>query len=394
MRNIFVISILLVLAGCSSDPLPIEPPAVLKPVNNEFKITEHWHRDVGTGIEHQYLRFTPVWDEDVLYTVDYQGTLFALDINTGEAIWQRKFKSKITSGVAVTGSTIYLANDDGFIFAIDKVTAKDKWKTRLTSEVLATPLITSDSVITRTVDGNISKLDLDTGKIKWVHTEFVPPLSLRGNSQPAIYGDFILVGTDRGKVYALDYKTGNKVWDKTITSPKGRTEIERLVDIDANLLVVNDLVFVVTYQGRIACLHAVTGQIIWTREFNAYSGMSLDGMKLFISDTDGFIWAIDPRTGATIWKQDKLVRRVLSKPVIQDTYIVVGDFNGFIHWLNREDGKIVARTRLAHEDDQEADQYDDLVFDKKNNFIYPPVVKGNQMIATTRFGYTALYSIK
>ncbi len=393
MRKAIIILLFGLLSGCSSSPSPIEPPVKLEPLDNELRISSSWHRDVGKGVRHQYLRFEPIWNKEIFYTVEYTGNIYAINSESGQTLWQKNYTHNITAGLAQSDNAMYFATENGKLFSVNKTNGDVNWQAKLTSEALAVPLVVNNALFVRTVDGNIAKLDMSSGKVLWVHTDTAPPLSLRGTSHPVAYGKLILSGSDQGKIYALDQATGNKIWEKSIASPKGRTEIERLVDIDANMIVVNDLLFTVTYQGRIACMHTETGRIIWTRDFSSYTGMTLETARLYITDSVGYVWALDPRTGATVWKQDKLLRRSLTKPVLQNEYVVVADFNGFIHWLAKSDGHLVARTRLADEPEQEADVPDDLVFDRKYNIISSPVVQGNKLIATTRFGFTSLFSI-
>ena len=394
MRNSIVVILFGILTACSSDPLPVLPPMQLEPVENALRIHQQWATDIGTGVENQHLRFQPVWENDTYYTVDYRGYLYAVAVNSGDIIWQKKYDQHISAGLNETAQALFFATEDGQLYSVSKKNGAINWQTRLSSEILSEVLVMRDAVVARTLDGKVSKLDIKTGKILWVYAGTAPPLSLRGTSRPTQYRNLILVGNDYGKVFALDGNNGKKVWERIIAAPRGRTEIERLVDIDANLVVINDLLFVTTYQGKIAALHTETGRVIWTRDFSSYSGMALAGGKLYLTDSAGYVWSLDPRTGATVWKQGKLLRRFLVRPVVHEGYIVVADYNGFIHWLDRNTGRIVARTRFADEDAQDMDTVEDYVYDRKNNFLSAPMVRGNKMIVTTRYGYTALYTVK
>ncbi|RMG33816.1 MAG: hypothetical protein D6720_10730 [Gammaproteobacteria bacterium] len=199
----------------------------------------------------------------------------------------------------------------------------------------------------RTIDGKVQGLDATTGEERWRYEREIPVLTLRGTGDPIISGDHVLCGMAGGKLVDLDLRTGAVHWDVTVSIPSGRSELERLADIDANPLVLGGLVFVATYQGEVAALEEDTGEILWRRKFSSYSGMAADRYNVYAADADGFVWALDADNGSARWRQEALKNRQLSDVAVLAGTVAVGDFEGYVHLLSSEDGSLVGRTRVG-----------------------------------------------
>ena len=210
-----------------------------------------------------------------------------------------------------------------------------------------------------------------------------------------IAGDIVLSAFDNGRLLAVNLQSGKLLWQTTISIPRGRTDLERMVDIDANPVVVDDTVYVVSYQGRLAAVQLGSGRILWTRDIASYNGMMVDVYRIYLVDSQSMVWALDRFNGATLWKQDALLRRSLTTPRLQNQYVIVADFDGFVHWLRRDNGKLVARLRVNAYDysDPDLDETQDLQFPKTNNILAPPLVHGNSLIAMDRYGHTEAFDI-
>lgn len=277
-----------------------------------------------------------------------------------------------------------LASRDAYIIAIDAKKRVERWRTRVSSEVLARPLIHKDAVIVRTVDGKIISLDLETGDIRWQFRRAIPDLTLRGSSEPVITRDRIFAGLEDGRLIALSPDDGEVVWDVALSVPKGRSEIQRLVDIDGDAQLYGRVLYAASFQGRIAAIDVERGQFLWARDFSTHTGVVLDEDALFSSDENGHVWALDRLNGATIWKQDKLAHRHLTRPTIVGDYLAVGDFEGYVHLLSRYDGRFIARYQLG--------QFDNLGWYLATGIIVPPIsfpagLKGeNHLVVVTRGG--------
>lgn len=384
------------LGACSTSPSPVLPPVKLKPVKNAFVIKKIWEKDFGDGAGDNYLKLRPVLENDVLYTDDFHGLVTAYNFHDESIRWQVKLKVPASTALTLDKNLLLLGSSNGDVIALDKSNGHVVWHAQVSSEVLASPKVAKGRVIVRCVNGMLYALSRDNGKQLWSLEQTTPTLTLRGTSAPVISGDIVLSGFDNGRLLAVNLETGKVLWDTTISIPRGRTDLERMVDIDANPIVVNDnVVYAVSYQGRLAAVQLGSGHILWTRDINSYNGMAVDDYRIYLVDDQSQIWALDRQSGATLWKQNALLRRSLTRPVLQNQYVIVADFDGFIHWLRRDNGKLVARLRLNTYDytDPNLDETQDLKYPKLNNILAPPVVQGNSLIAMDRYGHTEAFDI-
>jgi outer membrane protein assembly factor BamB len=203
--------------------------------------------------------------------------------------------------------------------------------------------------VVRTIDGRFIGLDTESGERLWIYTYTVPALTLRGTAAPLLAQGVAITGLDTGKLLVLSLQDGTPVWEKRIAPPQGRTELERLVDIDAEPRVMDSVLYIVTYQGNVTAIDLRNGNTLWSRDFSSYSGLDVDTRQVYITDDNDTVWALDRRSGGTLWKQTALNRRTLSTPVVNGNYVVVGDFEGYLHWLDTTDGRLVGRVRADKE---------------------------------------------
>lgn len=398
MKKISLLFVVLAiwLAGCSTSPSPVLPPVKLKPVKNAFVIKRIWQNDLGDGAGENYLKLRPVLENNILYTVDFHGLATAYDYHQQSILWQVKLKVPASTSLTLDKDLLLLGSSDGDVVALSKADGHIVWHTHVSSEVLAPPSEAKGRVIVRCVNGMLYALSRKDGKQLWSLEQTTPALTLRGTSAPVISGDIVISGFDNGRLLAVNLETGKILWETAISIPRGRTDLERMVDIDANPIVVqDDVVYAVSYQGRLAAVQLGSGRILWTRDINSYNGMAVDAYRIYLVDDQSQVWALDRQNGATLWKQDALLRRSLTRPVLQNQYVIVADFDGFIHWLRRDNGKLVARLRLNDYDytDPNLDETQDLKFPKLNNILAAPVTDGNSLIAMDRYGHTEAFDI-
>lgn len=382
------------LVACGSSPSPVLPPKPITDIKNQFKIRKAWSGQYGNGNGAFYLRLTPVYQDNKLYVIDYSGKLYAVDAHSGDTLWQVQHNIKVNTALSYAAGQLLVGTSSGKLIAFDAQNGAIRWQQQLASEVSATPREDSGIVVVRTQDGHIYGLDAQTGKPRWTVTQIVPNLTLRGNSAPVISNNIVLIGNDNGRMVALTLDQGKILWPAQVALPSGRTDLERIIDVDAEPVVVNDIIYAVAYQGRIAAIQLGSGRVIWTRDIDSYIGMSVDSYRIYMVDTENNIWALDRTTGATLWKQDALQRRSLTRPVFQDKYIVVADYNGYIHWINRDDGKIVARTRLLEDvlpDDEE--DVDEELFSYNNNILANTLIVKNRLFAVDRRGNLEAFDV-
>jgi outer membrane protein assembly factor BamB len=249
----------------------------------------------------------------------------------------------------VGGGLVILGSSDGDIVALDATNGSQRWKKAIASEILAKPLVVNDVVVIRTVDGHVEGLSAADGATKWAVDEQVPRLTLRGTAPPVLANDRIIAGFDNGKVLAIDPRSGEVMWDTIVNSPRGRTELERLSDIDSPARVAGDDIFVVGFQGRVAMLARDSGQIWWARDASSYRGFTMDDQNLYLTNADSVVIAMRRADGAVQWEQDTMKRRGLTAPAIDGDALVVGDFEGYLHWLDKATGAIVARQKTDGE---------------------------------------------
>jgi outer membrane protein assembly factor BamB len=385
----------LFLAGCSTSPSPVLPPVKLTEVKNAFVIKRRWEKDFGEGAGENYLKLTPVLADGVLYVIDYQGLLTAYNIQDRSIRWQTNLSTPAATALTLDKDMLLFGTSHGDVFAVQKANGGIVWHAQVSSEVLAPPTVAKDFVIVRCVNGMLYALKRADGKQVWSLEQTTPALTLRGTSAPVIAGDIVLSAFDNGHLLAVNLQSGKVLWQTTISIPRGRTDLERMVDIDANPIVVDDTVYTVSYQGRLAAVQLGSGRILWTRDIGSYIGMVVDAYRIYLADSQSQVWALDRLNGATLWKQDALLRRSLTTPRLQNQYVIVADFDGFIHWLRRDNGKLVARLRLNDYDytDPNLDETQDLLFPKTNNILAPPLVDGNNLIAMDRYGHTEAFDV-
>ena len=408
MKFLPVITVFLLLIGCGSSPSSVLPPVELTPLTNQIDISRQWKFTAGKGVSDFYLKLKPVFNKDTGYIVDYKGHLQAFTIKSGKQLWDVDLNVPVSGGLTLADGKLFLGTSKGEVVAIDldshglknqdSKNIKELWREQLSSEILSRPAIAHGVIVVKTIDGRVYGLDADNGNQSWVYDRTVPRLTLRGSSSALIVNDIVISTSDNGKVAALSLKNGKLLWESTIAVAKGRNQLERVIDMDIDPVVVDDVIYVAGYQGRIAAVKIGSGQLIWSRDFSSYSGLYVDAYRVYVTDATGQVWALNRHNGSTLWRQDKLLRRQLTGPEAYDKYIVVGDYDGFLHWLNREDGKIVARKQINSSDvfveDEEIDEELALLFSKQNNILVKPLLVKGLLLSLDRVGHLEAFKIE
>lgn len=379
MKLLYPILMVILVAGCSSAIDPIEPPQPLSTFTPELKAEHRWVRQLGKGSYSQYLQLAPMVDGERVFHADYRGIVAAYKAFTGERLWRLELDTPISAGPSGSEELLLLGGD-AEVIALNKLDGSLAWRAAVSSEVLSLPAQQGDTVVVHTVDGNIIALDAASGRQRWRHSEQVPTLSLRGSGNPVVIEDLVLCGTANGKVVALGLADGQLRWQTAVAVPRGRSELERMVDVDADLAIADGIVYAVSYQGNLVAMTLAGGQLIWTREIASASGISVDTDMLYVSDTAGDIWALSRRGGGTMWKQTALHQRALTAPVQQGNYLIVGDYDGYLHWLRKDDGRIATRARIRQWQDYfpVEDEFDGFAaaYSEDRAVLVPPAVEG------------------
>jgi len=395
LRLTLLLAAVVAVVSCSTSPSPVKPPKALLKVENTFSIKKQWQLQLGDGVGDNYLRLSPVIHENIIYSVDHLGTISATRLNDRSLLWETMTGMTIGSPLTVKGNALYLGTSEGYLLSIERNTGKLKWKARVGSEILAAPAVGRGYVVARCVNGEIYTFSTTDGKKVWTDRQITPKLTLRGTSAPVISNDLVLSAYDNGKLVAYNLQTGRIIWQKRIAVARGRTSLERLVDIDADIVISDDVVYTVAFQGKLAAVSLASGQILWSRDIDSYIGLAVDLYRLYIVDSNSQIWALDKSNGATHWKQDALLRRSSTKPLLHSNYIVMGDLNGYLHWFRRDSGKLAARVRLDSFDytSPDLDEQEDFEYPKSRDILAAPISNGNVLIAMDRHGNTEAFEI-
>jgi len=377
-RYLVLFAAVLFIGACADDS-NVDQPAELVPFYSKYYLDVSWHKSSGAGAEEQYVFLHPLILEKIVVTSSRDGVLNIISLQTGDFEEEIELDSIISAGVGGNEDVWLVATRDAHVIAVDANSRKERWRTRVPSEVLVRPVIYKDTVVVRTIDGKILSLNIDSGKIRWQYQRAIPDLTLRGTSEPVIARDRIFVGLADGRLIAISPDDGEVIWDVALSVPAGRSEIQRLVDIDGDAELYGRVLYAASFQGRVAAIDVDRGQFLWARDFSTHTGVLLDEKVLYSSDEQGHIWALDRLNGATIWKQEILAHRKLTRPTIIGDYLAVGDFEGYVHLLSRFDGHFVARYQLG--------QYDDLGWELGTGIIVPPIVfRDDRLVVVTRGG--------
>ena len=324
----------------------LDPPAELVEFTPTIAVRTLWTRQVGAGFDQQFLKLRPVVDGDSVYAAERKGEVSAYDASDGARKWRVDTDAALAGGPGIGAGRAVVGTSDGEVIALGVSDGAIAWRVRVSSEVLAQPRIADGLVIVRTVDGKLYALEAATGKRVWVYDRNVPVLTLRGTSSPALAADTVVAGFDSGRLVALALADAQVLWETRIAVPRGRSELERLVDIDADPVIDDGSVYVVTFHGRVAALDLLSGEVVWQRDMSSHAGLALDRSQLYVTDENGHVWALDRKASSSTWKQRRLEFRGVTAPVVYRDWVVVGDAEGYVHFLRREDGQFAARVRV------------------------------------------------
>jgi outer membrane protein assembly factor BamB len=354
-RPLVSIGILLLGAtgsGCGligGDKSNVEPPAELVDIEPTVRVRQLWSHHIGGSAERLRLGLAPTTDGARIYAGTHDGQVAAMDAQTGREIWTTDTELELGAGPAFGDGMLVFGTNNGELVALDAETGEQRWLSSVGSEVLAPPAVGGGVVVYRTVDGRLRAVRGTDGSALWSIEQSMPALTLRGNSAPLIAGDLVVSGFDNGRVGAYRLDTGETQWEMAIAAPAGRTELERLVDVAEGLKIVGNDVYVASYQGRAVGIDLTTGLVLWQRELSSFAGLGADGNNVYVTNDVGAVMALDRRGGQVRWTQEALRLRDVSAPARYLDAVVVGDFEGYLHWINPSDGAFMARVRGAND---------------------------------------------
>lgn len=352
-RSLLLLLALVALAGCSSKQSLMPVPTPLLAIEAVFTSTPAWRSRVKLADDkaHGLAQHAAITAASI-YISDGEGVVHSLSVTQGQPQWQVMTGLSLSSGIgfgkmAVDQGLVLVASHDGDVLAIGADDGQIRWRSQVSSEVLTAPVISDGVVIVRSIDGKLVVLDITDGRRLWSYQVQPPSLSLHGISAPLVYQGRIIIGQGDGRVVALAQEDGRVLWQTTVAVAQGRSELERLVDVDANMAQLGHVLYAAAFQGRVVAIDMRTGRLLWARDLSVYRGLAVDEDALYVVDDEDALWALSRRNGATLWKQKGLMARGLTAPLRVDEHVVVADSKGYVHWLSRRDGGFVARTAVA-----------------------------------------------
>lgn len=351
-------------------------PTPLTHFKHEAHVKKVWEANAGSGVGKDYLKLTPAVTDRAIFTANHNGRVTSIDRVSGKKLWEVNTNSYISGGTGTSHDLVFVGTRSGEILALRQSNGSQVWKAKINSEVLAPPTAANGVVLVKSIDGKLSALSEKDGHSVWRYQQTEPLLILRTASAPQISHDNVVVGFANGNLAKLTLKEGSLFWQQPLSLPEGSFAIQRMIDIDADPIIYNNKIFASTYQGRIVALDFNSGKPYWTHDISSFAGMSADQDRVYVSDAKSHVWAFDAASGTSTWRQTEMEARNLTGPAVMGKYIVVGDDEGYLHWLSKEDGRFIARTRV-----------------NSSGIIASPVVKNNMLYVLTKNGNLAAYTV-
>ncbi|CDM89155.1 outer membrane protein assembly factor BamB [Xenorhabdus bovienii] len=373
------------LAGCSSeqDTLAMSP---LPKVENQFNPRVIWDKSVGSGVGQYYSHLSPVWQGSTVYVADRTGVVKAFEVDTGKELWVTDLSEKagflssrlpalLSGGLTVSGERLYVGTEQAKVIALDTTNGKVEWESNVAGEALSRPVVSDGLVLIHTGNGLLQALNETNGSAVWSVNMDTPSLSIRGESAPAVAYGAAIVGGDNGRISAVLMSQGQLIWQQRIAQMTGSTEIGRLNDIDMTPVISNNIIYAIAYNGNLVAMDMRSGQLIWKRDIGSVNEMVVTNDHIFIVDQNDRILSLRKSDGVTLWTQSDLLHRNLTAPEMYNGYLVVGDAEGYLHWLNMADGKFMAQHKVDG-----------------SGLLSRPVVAGDKLMVQAKDGKVYLYT--
>lgn len=340
LNYLFCVCFSLILLGCATSGVPIPKPVA--PIVNPETVKIEWTSGVLNSNANG--SFVPVMDNDVLFAADANGLIVKLDSTDGTIIQKIRTKYELSSGVAVSPDSIFVTTANAELLALDKITGNVKWKAVLPTVSIETPQVSGSVVVVKTNDAGLSAYNTATGTLLWIYQKSNSPLTLRAhNTFQIIPPEVLALGQPGGVLVLLNLSNGNAIWQNYIAIPEGASELEKLTDIAMRPVIKDKEICVASYNGKIACLDAISSNILWSKQFSSSEGVLIDDQNVYSVSNAGVVYAFDKYSGATVWKNNALQYRKLSTPAFLNNTLLIVDGEGYINLFNCTDGQLVAR---------------------------------------------------
>ena len=345
-KHAALLALAVLAAGCSSNSKKELPPAELTDFKEEVVLQKQWSRSVGDGQGETYNMLIPAIEGENIFAADTTGVVMSVKRSTGDVVWKKELDKPVSGAVGVGFGMVMVGTLKGEVIVLDESTGEEKWHARVTSEVLAAPSTNGDVVVVQTQDDRVVGFDAATGTQRWIYESTPAVLTLRGTGAPIVTNHLAIAGLSTGKVVALETSNGVPAWEQRVAIPQGRSELDRVVDIDGGLLLSGGTLYVATYQGRVAGLELESGRVLWQRDASSYAGVAQGFGSVYVSLANGTVEGIDERSSTALWSNDSLARRQLGAPEVFSSYVAVGDMEGYLHLLSQVDGRFVGREKI------------------------------------------------
>ena len=369
----------LLISGCGifggDDDEELQPTELLD-FAEELDVRRLWSTKLGAGTEFLRIALSPAGDGNRIYAASYDGNVTAYDPEDGDRIWRTELDVVLSAGPGVGDGLVVVAGYDGDLIALNAEDGAELWRIDIAGESLARPLIHDNAVVVYTIDGRLRVFSAFDGAERWTLEQTLPALTLRGSAAPIIVGTTVVAGFDNGRLLAISLADGSEQWNAVLTPPSGRSDLDRLADVDGSVAAVGQDVYATGYHGRVASLAVESGQVLWAREISGLSGVAADWNNIYLAGEEGELLALLRRNGDDVWRQEALVRREPTSPVAFSTAVVVGDFEGYVHFFSNFDGRPVARVRVG-----------------KGMISHAPVVIGGRLYVQSESGTLSAYGV-
>ena len=335
------------LGWFSDDEIDLPTPLVTIPV--EATLIRQWSVNVGNGQGSNYTEITPSIDGGVIYAASEDGVLVAIEISTGNTLWRTRVEGVITGGVGSGEGLVMIATESAEVIVLDQADGTFKWQQAVSSEVLSAPQTNGDVVVAQTVDDKLVALDFDDGEQRWIYETTQPALTLRGSSKPVIAANAVIAGFSNGTLVAVSAEDGVYLWEERVAVPEGEYDIDRVIDVDGDLLLDGGRILAASYQGNLMAFEVTSGRIVWGMEASSYHGMVQGFGNIYYCDDQSQVFAIRDNSEDIVWGNSDLLNREITAPTVVGNYIAVADYDGYVHLLSQIDGRIVGRIQADND---------------------------------------------